>query len=126
MSSAAPQPAAILPAAPPSILPVPPRPDPAARVMPRQVPATLVKTLFDAPPASTVSARAAIDRARVNLQASTRSISAARQSALELQKLMTEDPAAAAIAQHEGLSPDVVSKFLKLSEPLIAAFVPAA
>lgn len=84
--------------------------------------AGLVKTVFDASPPSTLAARIAAERARSSLQAAVRSIAKAKADASVLQKLASEEDTARAIAEHEGVGAETISKFLKAAEPLLSAF----
>lgn len=114
-----------LPPVPAKINP-PVQPPQAGRPMPqRPQVVTSVKTAFDGSPTGTLAARQAAERARTHLQAAVRAAAAAKQSVAELNKLTSENPQAAAIAEHEGVSPAVTSQFTKLADPLIAAFTVA-
>jgi hypothetical protein len=120
--------APVLPAVPARIQP-PVAPQQPARQQPQPQPraagAAMFKTVFDAVPAGTVTARATVERARANLQAAVRAVAAAKQAADELLALTTASKEAAAIAEHEGLGNEVVVKFIKLTAPVVAAFSPA-
>lgn len=126
--SATPNIPAALPPVPAKIQP-PVQPQPSqqpGRPMPPRLPvAVAVKTTFDGAPAGTLAARQAAERARTNLQAAVRAVTAAKQSVEELNKLTAADANAAAIAAHEGVSSAVTSQFTKLADPLITAFTVA-
>ena len=125
--SATPSIPAALPPVPAKIIP-PNHPQQPGRPMPPRTPGVQsVKTTFDGAPAGTLAARQAAERARANLQAAVRAVTAAKDSVTELNKLTAADANAAAIAEHEGVSVKVTSQFLKLAEPLVSAFtVPAS
>lgn len=114
-----------LPPVPAKIIP-PNHPQQPGRPMPPRTPGVQsVKTTFDGAPAGTLAARQAAERARANLQAAVRAVTAAKQSVVELTQLMATDAAAATIAEHEGVSPAVTAQFTKLADPLITAFTVA-
>ncbi|MHB1079814.1 MAG: hypothetical protein ACYC67_10445 [Prosthecobacter sp.] len=118
-----------IPSIPAALPPVPakihPRQQP-GRPMPQRPPmVTSLKTAFDGTPPSTLAARQAAERARTNMQAAVRATLNAKQSVAELDKLTAADANAAAIAEHEGVSPAVTAQFTKLADPLIAAFTVA-
>jgi len=89
---------------------------------PRQAGPAPVKTAFDSAPANTLAARGAAERARVNLQAAVRAVINAQRSLADLNQVIEGDAKAVAIAELEGIGPEVVKKFTKLAEPLAAAF----